>query len=98
MKIDKNQKYIVRCDRSGVFYGNIEYQEGREIQLKNARCLWYWEGAASLLQLAKEGTKAEGNCKFTVFVDEVTVLDAVEVLPCTDEAIASIERVKEWKL
>lgn len=98
MEINKNQKYIVRCDRSGVFFGNIEYQKDREVQLKNARCLWYWDGAASLLQLAKEGTKAEANCKFTVFVDEITVLDAIEIIPCTNVAIASIEGAREWKI
>ena len=47
MEINKNQKYIVRCDRSGVFFGNIEYQKDREVQLNNARCLWYWDGGSN---------------------------------------------------
>lgn len=92
-----NHKYLVRCDRSGVFYGEIEKQEGREITMRNVRCIWYWDGAASLLQMAKEGVKAPGNCKFSVYVDELTVLDAIEILPCTDAAVASIEGVREWK-
>lgn len=92
-----SSKYIVRCDRSGVFYGEIERKEGQEITMRNVRCIWYWDGAASLLQLAKEGSKATPNCKFTVYVDELTVLDAIAILPCTDSAIASIEGVKEWK-
>ena len=52
-----NQKYIVRCDRSGVFFGEIEKREGREVTMRNVRCLWYWNGAASLMQLAKEGVR-----------------------------------------
>ena len=44
-----NQKYIVRCDRSGVFFGEIEKREGREVTMRNVRCLWYWNGAASLV-------------------------------------------------
>lgn len=93
-----SKKYLVRCDRSGVFYGEIEEKkEGREITMRNVRCIWHWNGAASLLQMAKYGVKVPGDCKFTVYVDELTVLDAIEILPCTDAAVASIEGVREWK-
>ena len=92
-----SKKYIVRCDRSGVFYGEIESRNGQEVTMRNARCLWYWDGAASLLQLAKEGTTEPRNCKFTVYVDELTVVDAIEILPCTDNAADSIEGVSEWR-
>ena len=92
-----SKKYIVRCDRSGVFYGGIELRNGQEVTMRNARCLWYWDGAASLLQLAKEGTTKPRNCKFTVYVDELTVVDAIEILPCTDKAADSIEGVSEWR-
>ena len=91
------KKYIVRCDRSGVFYGEIESRNGQEVTMRNARCLWYWDGAASLLQLAKEGTTEPRDCKFTVYVDELTVVDAIEILPCTDKAADSIEGVSEWR-
>lgn len=91
------KKYIVRCDRSGVFYGEIESRNGQEVTMRNARCLWYWDGAASLLQLAKDGTSEPRNCKFTVYVDELTVVDAIEILPCTDNAADSIEGVSEWR-
>ena len=92
-----SKKYIVRCDRSGVFYGEIESRNGQEVTMHNARCLWYWDGAATLLQLAKDGTSEQRNCKFTVYVDELTVVDAIEILPCTDKAITSIEGVSEWR-
>ena len=52
----EKQKYIVRCDRAGVFYGEIEGRNGKEIKMRNVRCIWYWDGAATLLQLAAEGT------------------------------------------
>ena len=94
---NQKQKFIVRGDRSGVFYGEIEERNGREVKMRNVRCLWYWDGAATLLQLAAEGTKAAGNCKFTMTIDNLEVLDAIEIIPCTDEAIKSIEGVKEWK-
>ena len=33
MKIDTNKYYIVRGDRSGVFFGRINYQDGKEVQM-----------------------------------------------------------------
>ena len=93
----EKQKYIVRCDRAGVFYGEIEGRNGREIKMRNVRCIWYWDGAATLLQLATEGTTNPNNCKFTMTVDSLVVLDAIEIIPCTDRAIKSIEAVQEWK-
>lgn len=92
-----NKKYIIRCDRSGVFYGEIAKREGLEVTIRNARQLWYWEGANSLMQLANEGVKKPNRCKFTVTVEELVVLDAIEILHCTEEAIANIEAVPEWK-
>jgi hypothetical protein len=94
----KNQKYIVRGDSSGVFYGEIESRDGQDVVMKNARCLWRWYGAASLMQLALEGVSEPENCKFTVTVDSLEVLDAIEILPCTDAAVKSIEAVKPWKV
>lgn len=91
-------KYIVRGDRSGVFYGDITNRDGREVTISNVRRLWYWDGAASLSQLAAEGVKKPGNCKFTMAVSSITILDAIELLPCTEEAEKSIEGVKEWKM
>ena len=93
----EKQKYIVRCDRAGVFYGEIEERNGREIKMRNVRNIWYWDGAATLLQLATEGTTEPDNCKFTMTIDSLVVLDAIEIIPCTDKAIKSIEAVKEWK-
>ena len=92
-----NQKYIIRCDRAGVFYAEIKERRGGEADLVNARRLWYWDGAASLSQLAMEGVTNPGACKFTVTVPTMTVLQVIEVIPCTPQAIACIEAVPEWK-
>ena len=97
MKENIGKKVIIRGDRSGVEFGTLVAQEGREVTLKNARRIWYWEGAASLSQLAKNGTSNPRNCKFTVFVDSITILDAIEIIPCTDKAIKSIEEVRAWE-
>lgn len=93
-----NEKYLVRGEKSGVFYGELIELEGRRLKLKNARKIYYWDGAACLEQLAMEGTKLPDNCKFTMSVDEIDVFDLIQLLLCKPEAIRSIEGVKEWKI
>ena len=93
----ENKLCIVRCDRAGVFFARVESLDGQTAQLRDARRIWYWDGAASLSQLAMEGVKAPENCKFTVTVPEMTVTQVIEVIPCTDEAVASVNGVGVWK-
>lgn len=90
------EKVIIRGDKSGVFYGELESRNGREVKLRNCRRLWYWDGACSISELAVNGTSRPDNCKFTVVVDSIEILDAIEVIPCTEKAIKSIEDVKIW--
>ncbi len=90
--------YIVRCDRAGVFYGQIKARQGREVTMTNARRIRYWDGAASLSQLAAEGTTRPGACEFSVPVEEIVLLEAIEITPCTEQARASIDGVAEWKV
>lgn len=98
MEILKDAYYIVRCDRAGVFAGNIKRQEGQEITMTNVRRLWYWDGAASLSQMAVDGVKKPNNCNFTVTVPEMTVLEVIEILPCSPLAEKSIKGVPEWRI
>ena len=93
----KEQYYIIRAARAGVFFGHITERRGDEADLTDVRRIWYWDGACSLSQLATEGTKNPKACKFTVTVPEMTVLGVIEVIPCTEAAVASIMAVKEWK-
>lgn len=90
-------KVIVRGERSGLFFGTLDSKDGREVRLTNVRRLWYWDGAASDFQLAAEGVSIPENCKFTMFIDEIEILDANEIIPCTKIAIESLTNVAEWK-
>lgn len=96
-KTNKPAMYIVRSYKAGVFYGEIESREGKEVAMRNVRCLWYWDGAASLLQLAAEGVKRPNECKFTMAVDSLLLTDVCEIIPCTDAAIENINAVAVWK-
>ena len=97
MESNIGKKVIIRGNRSGVEFGELVAQNGSEVTLKHARRIWYWSGAASLSQLAKDGTSNPASCKFTVTVDSITILDAIEIIPCTDRAIKSIEEVSVWR-
>jgi hypothetical protein len=92
------KKVIVRADRAGVFFGTLTHKEGNEVTLTNARKLFYWNGAGAVEQIALEGVKNPMDCKFTVVVEEITILNIIQIIPCTEVAIANIENVKEWKL
>lgn len=91
-------KCLFRCDRSGVFYGTKVSVEGQHAIIKDARKIYYWAGANCLEQLSLEGTKRPNDCKFTVTVNTIEVMDLIQIIECTDESIKSIEGVKEWRL
>jgi len=93
----KDKRKIVRTYSAGVFFGEIVKRKGMEAVLKNARRIWYWSGAASLSQLAMEGTKDPANCKFPCAVDRVELTQVIEILDVTKEAAASIDAVPVWK-
>lgn len=101
----KNQKqerhYIIRTHSAGVWFGNMKKLDGSIAIITNARRLWSWSGAASLSQLAVEGSKKPTACKFTVTITDeegVYLPQVIEVLPCTNEAVLNINSVPEWKM
>lgn len=87
---------IVRTYSAGVFFGIVESRSGQEVVMRNARRLWYWEGAASLSQLAMGGTTKPASCKFPCAVDRVELLQAIEILDVTETAKACIDAVPVW--
>ena len=87
---------IVRTYSAGVFAGTLIKKDGQEVELKNARRIWSWAGAASLSQLAQEGTSKPDDCKFPCNVDTVILTEAIEILSVTEKAELSIRGVKIW--
>lgn len=88
---------IVRTYSAGVFAGELIRRDGKEVELANARRLWYWAGAASLSQLAQSGTSRPADCKFPEAVSKVLLTEAIEILDVTDAARSSIEGVRPWR-
>ncbi len=96
-KLNDMKYCIVRTYSAGVFAGYLEKRTGQETILRNVRKLWYWDGAATLSQLAMEGVSKPQNCKFPCEVDKIELLQSIEILDCTEEARNSIISVPIWK-
>lgn len=96
-KFDGMEYVIVRTQSAGVFAGYLQKKDGQEITLNKARRLWYWDGAASLSQLAQDGTSKPQNCKFPVEMDQVHLLQSIEIINVTEKGKKSIQGVSIWQ-
>lgn len=97
-KLDGMPYVIIRTYSAGVHAGYLASRDGKEVELKRARRLWYWKGAASLSQLSVDGVACPDECKFPCDVSEIILTEAIEILPCTEKARKSIQGVKVWKM
>jgi len=89
---------IIRTYSAGVFAGLINRKfKGKEATIYDSRRIWYWDGAASLSQLANDGTKKPSSCKFSQVVPETDLKEIIEVIPCSVNAEKSIKGVKVWE-
>lgn len=90
------KKVIIRTYSAGVFFGKLEEKAGKEVILSDARRLWYWKTAnngISLSDLAAGGASDE-----TKACEPVDIwLEAIEIIPCSDQCIESIESKSIYK-
>jgi hypothetical protein len=97
--LDLIGKYVlIRAKGAGVFTGTLSELDIEKaiVVLSNARRIWYWDGAASLSELAQRGTSKPALCKFPVEVSRVTVFNVLEVIEVSEEAEKSIKDVPIW--
>lgn len=89
------KKCIVRTYSAGVWFGEIEQKSGNEVIVKNARRMWRWwsEKSISLSGVAVYGIKQDKS-KIAPSVSSVW-LEAIELIPCANVAIESIESAKD---
>lgn len=95
----KPKYYIVRCQSAGVFCAQVvkRSKDGLQATLKDSRRIWYWAGAASLSQLAVDGTSRPDQCKFPVAMPEQEVTGVLELIPVSEKAKATIDSVRVWQ-
>jgi hypothetical protein len=97
VQADLSSYFIIRTYSAGVHFGIITQRDGKEVTLKDARRIWYWEGAASLSQMAVDGVIKPKSCKFSVTTPKIILTEAIEIIPCTEKAAKCILEVPEWK-
>lgn len=95
------ERQVIRTYSAGVFFGELDpesrSEDGKRGIIRNARRLWYWDGAASLSELAIRGVKRPKNCKFPAPVDRIEVTEIIEVLDTTYAARESLDSVPVWE-
>ena len=95
------KRVIIRSDRAGVFYGTlgevVPCGDKYTTELMNVRRVWYWDGAATLTQLAEEGVTNPDECKFTMWQDSLVVAGVIEFHEAKKKAQEIIEKVRIWK-
>ena len=85
------QAVIVRTYSAGVHFGYLVSRNGQEVKLTRSRRIWSWSGALTLSELATAGLAATSKVAVAV---EITLTQAIEIIECSDAAVASIEAVK----
>lgn len=85
------EKVIIRTYSAGVWFGVLREKSGNEVILSKARRMWKWwaERGISLSAVALYGIKQDKS-KIVEPVDSVW-LEAIEIIPCTEVAINSME-------
>ena len=87
---------IIRTYASGVHFGELVSQHERRVELKNSRRLWRWDAAphgVSLSEIANHGTVGDRS-KVCEVLPELSLLDALEVIPCSAAASSVIAAYK----
>lgn len=91
------KKVIIRTYSAGVWFGTLEQKDRNEVILRAARRMWSWwaKEGISLSSVSVHGI-TQDKSKIAEVVDAVW-LEAIEIIPCYDQAIMSIESAQNAK-
>lgn len=90
------QCVIVSAGIGGIHVGFLKSKTGQEVTLVNARRIQYWNGAASISEMAIRGVSKPADCRFSAPVPEITLTQAVEIIPASNKAQANLFGVPVW--
>jgi hypothetical protein len=100
-KTTKRPYVICRCKDAGVHSGYLVGEKGGRLTLSDSRRIWYWDGAASLSELAVYGPNPAraGNCKIgaTLTRNDLRSSDVCEVIYCQPVGAAWLREAPEWR-
>ena len=94
-----NKICIIRSYESGVHFGEVletrDTIHGLSVTLKDSRRVHYWEGAASLSQMALDGIKTG---RIAMVLPEIQVESVCEIIPMSDAAIDNMKKQPIWRV
>ncbi len=91
---------LIRSYASGVHFGELvafdaDKNGSYTVDLKNSRRVHYWEGAASLSQVAVDGIKSG---RVAMQLPELTVMQVIETIPLSEAALSNLSDQAVWKM
>lgn len=90
------KKVIIRTYAAGVFFGTLIEKAGKEVILNAARRLWYWDTADKGISLSDVAIGGIGKGTRACAAVDIW-LEAIEIIPCSEIAIKSIESTSVYK-
>jgi len=87
---------IVGAGIGGIHFGFLKSKTGCEVTLINARRIQYWNGAASISEMAARGVSKPKDCRFSMAVPEITLTQVVEIVPVVTSAQKNLMEVPVW--
>ena len=94
---EKSPKVLVRGRDSGVYFGELESLENSFLVLKNCRNIYYWEGALSCNDIAKNGIDS-GNSKVTAAVEEMVISDMISMMFLSEEIYQRLNDIPVYEI
>jgi hypothetical protein len=87
---------LVRTYSAGVHVGTFARKEGTEVILFGARRIWRWRGANTLNELSQHGTEDTEFTRISEPVPEITLTEAIEIIPVSEKAKETLGR-STWR-
>lgn len=91
---------IVRCHDAGVHFGRYVSHKGRQVILADSRRMWRWwaKTQMTLSAVAEFGLNEDREelriqC---IMSGNIALLEACEILPCTQDCVESFARVEPY--
>lgn len=91
------QFVIVRTYSAGVHFGYLKSQNGKEVVLTDSRRVHYWEGAASLSQMAVDGIKKPKSSRVAKVLPEIMLTEAIEIIDA-ELARKNLQNQPTWEV
>ena len=91
------QKVLIRDHKAGIHVGVLHSFDAatKTAELRDARKIWYWAGAASCHGIAARGLDT-AESKIAPIVSAVISCDVVEIVAMTDKAFSCVIGAPEW--